>query len=175
MFLREEASRKPHGVCFLEEKRARKHKLEANRTVPERKVCFLEKKRAENHMACVFQRKGKQENPQQADSIQRNSLQIKSQTKIANKKHKQKIPHFIHSHLEAKENRWYNLKDCMKTKPRQLKKSFSDTGSAIKTIKQKVAFSVVSESDCRKKYFKENLLCTRSLRWNLPEEPCVSM
>ena len=26
-----------------------------------------------------------------------------------------------------------------------------------------------------KKYFKENLLCTRSLRWNLPEEPCVSM
>ena len=27
--------------------------------------------------------------------------------------------------LEAKGNRWYNLKDCMKTKPRQLKKSFS--------------------------------------------------
>jgi hypothetical protein len=48
--------------------------------------------------------------------------------KIANKSqknHKQKIPHFIHSHLEAKGNRWYNLKDCMKTKPRQLKKSFS--------------------------------------------------
>jgi hypothetical protein len=41
------------------------------------------------------------------------------------KKHKQKILHFIHSHLEAKGNRWYNLKDCMKTKPRQLKKSFS--------------------------------------------------
>ena len=113
VFLREEASGKPHGVCFLE---------------------------------------GKQE-----------------------KNHKQKIPHFIHSHLEAKGNRWYNLKDCMKTNPRQLKKSFSGTGSAIKRITQKVAFSVVSESDCRKKYFKENLLCTRSLRWNLPEEPCVSM
>jgi len=55
--------------------------------------------------------------------------------KIANKSqknHKQKIPHFIHSHLEAKGNRWYNLKDCMKTKPRQLKKSFSGTGSAKK-------------------------------------------
>lgn len=38
---------------------------------------------------------------------------------------KQKIPYFIHSYLEAKGNRWYNLKDCMKTKPRQLKKSFS--------------------------------------------------
>ena len=142
MFFREEASRKPHGVCFSEEKQA--------------------------------------ENPQQADSIQRNSLQTKiankkSQTKNRKQNHKQKIPHFIHSHLEAKGNRWYNLKDCMKTKPRQLKKSFSDTGSVIKSIIQKVAFSVVSESDCRKNYFKENLLCTRSLRWNLPEEPCVSM
>lgn len=104
-------------------------------------MCFLEKKRAENHMACVFQRKGKQENPQQADSIQRNSLQIKSQTKIANKKHKQKIPHFIHSHLEAKGNRWYNLKDCMKTKPRQLKKSFSGTGSAKKNKTESGVFS----------------------------------
>ena len=39
---------------------------------------------------------------------------------------KQKILHFHHSHLEAKGNRWYNLKNCMKIKPRQLKKSFSD-------------------------------------------------
>ncbi len=131
-------------------------------------------------MAWAWKQKSELENPQQANSIKRNSLQTKiankkSQTKNRKQNHKQKIPHFIHSHLEAKGNRWYNLKDCMKTKPRQLKKSFSDTGSAIKTIKQKVAFSVVSESDCRKKYFKENLLCTRSLRWNLPEEPYVSM
>ena len=57
VFLREEASRKPHGVCFLEEKRVRKHRPEANRIVQERKVCFLEKKRAEKHMTCVFRRK----------------------------------------------------------------------------------------------------------------------
>lgn len=131
-------------------------------------------------MTWVWMQKSELENPQQANGIKRNSFQTKiankkSQTKNRKQNHKQKIPHFIHSHLEAKGNRWYNLKDCMKTKPRQLKKSFSDTGSAIKTIKQKVAFSVVSESDCRKKYFKENLLCTRSLRWNLPEEPYVSM
>ena len=62
MFLREEVSRKPHGVCFSEEKRARKHKPEANRTDPEWKMCFLEKKRAENHMACVFQKKSEREN-----------------------------------------------------------------------------------------------------------------
>ena len=133
MFLREEASRKPHGVCFSEEKQARKPTA------------------SRQHPAKQPPNKNRKQN------------------------HKQKIPHFIHSYLEATGNRWYNLKDCMKTKPRQLKKSFSDTDSAIKRIKQKVAFSVVSESDCRKKYFKENLLCTRSLRWNLPEEPCVSM
>ena len=51
MFFREEASRKPHGVCFSEEKQA--------------------------------------ENPQQADSTKRNSLQAK----ITNKKsHISSIP-----------------------------------------------------------------------------------
>ena len=38
VFLREEASGKTHVVCFLEEKRARKHTPEANRYVPERKL-----------------------------------------------------------------------------------------------------------------------------------------
>ncbi len=127
---------------------------------------------------CVLERRSKRKNTCRVFIRRKASEKTHSVCLLEGKQarnHKQKIPHFIHSHLEAKGNRWYNLKDCMKTKPRQLKKSFSDTGCAIKTIKQKVAFSVVSESDCRKKYFKENLLCTRSLRWNLPEEPCVSM
>ena len=54
MFFGEEASEKTHGVCFLGEKQAKKHKPEANRYEPEGKVCFLEKKQAEKHMACVF-------------------------------------------------------------------------------------------------------------------------
>jgi hypothetical protein len=81
VFLREEASRKPHGVCFLEEKRARKHKLEANRTVPERKVCFLEKKRAENHMACVFQRKSKLKTHSKQTAPNETASKKKTQTK----------------------------------------------------------------------------------------------
>jgi len=44
VFLREEASGKTHVVCFLEEKRARKHTPEANHAVPGRKVWFREKK-----------------------------------------------------------------------------------------------------------------------------------
>ena len=129
---------------------------------------------------CVLERRSKRKNTcrvffRRKPSRKTHSKQTSPNITASKQNPKQKIPHFIHSHLEAKGNRWYNLKDCMKTKPRQLKKSFSGTGSAIKRIKKKVAFSVVSESDCRKKYFKENLLCTRSLRWNLPEEPCVSM
>ena len=83
-------------------------------------------------MAWVWMQKSELENPQQANGIKRNSFQTKIASNKSQKNHKQKIPHFIHSHLEAKGNRWYNLKDCMKTKPRQLKKSFSGTGSAKK-------------------------------------------
>jgi hypothetical protein len=76
-------------------------------------------------MAWAWKQKSELENPQQANGIKRNSFQTKIASNKSQINHKQKIPHFIHSHLEAKGNRWYNLKDCMKTKPRQLKKSFS--------------------------------------------------
>lgn len=52
-------SRKTHGVCFLREKEAKKHKPETNRYVPEGKVCFLKKKQAEKHTACVFREESK--------------------------------------------------------------------------------------------------------------------
>ena len=55
----------------------------------------------------------------------------------------------------------------MKTNPRQLKKSFSGTGSAIKRIKQKVAFSVVSESDCRKKIFQGEFIMYKKFEMEL--------
>ncbi|MBU5475551.1 hypothetical protein KQI72_02320 [Eubacterium sp. MSJ-21] len=63
MFFGEEASRKTHGVCFLREKQAKKHKPEANWYEPEGKVCFWGKKQAEKHTACVFREKSKQKNP----------------------------------------------------------------------------------------------------------------
>ena len=92
-------------------------------------------------MAWVWMQKSELENPQQANGIKRNSFQTKIASNKSQINHKQKIPHFIHSHLEAKGNRWYNLKDCMKTKPRQLKKSFSGTGSAKKNKTESGVFS----------------------------------
>lgn len=54
MFFGEEASRKTHGVCFLREKQARKHKPEANRYVQEEKLCVEARKQEKKHMTCVF-------------------------------------------------------------------------------------------------------------------------
>ena len=48
MFFGEEVSRKTHGVCFLGEKQARKHKPEANRYLPEGKVCFWRRSKQKN-------------------------------------------------------------------------------------------------------------------------------
>ena len=59
MFLGEEVSRKTHGVCFLREKQAEKHKPEANRYVPEEKLCVEARKQEKKHMTCVFREESK--------------------------------------------------------------------------------------------------------------------
>ena len=87
MFWGEEASRKTHGVCFLREKQAEKHKPEANRYVPEGKVCFWRRSKQKNTWRVSFGRRSKQKN------TWRVFLEKKASRKKQNRKDKKRTRH----------------------------------------------------------------------------------
>ena len=47
-------SQKTHGMCFLKEKQAEKHKPEADRQVEKGKVCEKARLEVRKHTACAF-------------------------------------------------------------------------------------------------------------------------